>query len=174
MGSHVHTPLPSLRKQGTRASDGARQLWVPAFAGTTSTSKWRRSRSCSASGRPRTRATLKTPITIEDALNSLMIANPVPLIAVLPGDRWWRRGDPRCRRAGSRLPAKACPWPEQGPVYLLGTGESVETPMVSSPVIPAESGNPGPQGFEPSARTPLFAGGDDNAARRRGSLHCRA
>src|SRR5580704_3218826 len=82
----------------------------------------------------------------------------VPLIAVLPGDRWWRRGDPRCRRAGSRLLAKACPWPEQGPVYLLGTGESVDAPMVSSPVIPAESGNPGPQGFEPSPWTPLPRG----------------
>jgi hypothetical protein len=26
---------------------------------------------------------------------------------------------------------KACPWREQGPVYLLGIGESAETPMVS-------------------------------------------
>jgi hypothetical protein len=28
----------------------------------------------------------------------------------------------------------------RGPVYLLGTGESVKTPMVSSPVIPAQAG----------------------------------
>jgi hypothetical protein len=28
----------------------------------------------------------------------------------------------------------------QEPAYLLGTGESVETPMVSSPVIPAKAG----------------------------------
>jgi hypothetical protein len=28
----------------------------------------------------------------------------------------------------------------RGPVYLLGTGESVETPMVSPPVIPAKAG----------------------------------
>jgi len=56
---------------------------------------------------------------------------PVPLIAVRSGDRRRRRIDPGRRRARPRLLAKACPWPGQGPVYLLGTGESVETPMVS-------------------------------------------
>ena len=28
----------------------------------------------------------------------------------------------------------------RGPVYVIGTGESVETPMVTSRVIPAEAG----------------------------------
>jgi hypothetical protein len=28
----------------------------------------------------------------------------------------------------------------RGPVYLIGTGESVETSMVTSPVIPAKAG----------------------------------
>jgi acetyl-CoA acetyltransferase len=50
---------------------------------------------------------------------------------VLSRHRWRRRVDLGRRRARPRLPAKACPWLEQGPVYLLGTGESVETPMVS-------------------------------------------
>src|SRR5690349_13597304 len=56
---------------------------------------------------------------------------PVPVIAVLPGDRWRRLLDPGCRRARPRLPAKLAPGSNRGPVYLLGTGESVETPMVS-------------------------------------------
>jgi acetyl-CoA acetyltransferase len=43
-------------------------------------SNWQWSRSCSANRRRRTRATLKTPITIEDVLNSLMIANPFRLL----------------------------------------------------------------------------------------------
>jgi acetyl-CoA acetyltransferase len=34
-------------------------------------------------------------------------------------------------RARPRLPAKITPGVNRGPVYLLGTGESVETPMVS-------------------------------------------
>src|SRR5437868_14101051 len=48
---------------------------------------------------------------------------PVPPIAVLSRDRWRRSLNPGFGRTGPRLPAK--------PVYLLGTGESVETPMVS-------------------------------------------
>jgi hypothetical protein len=35
---------------------------------------------------------------------------------------------------------KAFPWQRPGPVYLIGTGESVETSMVTSPVIPAKAG----------------------------------
>src|SRR5271166_1411603 len=56
---------------------------------------------------------------------------PVPAIAVLPGDRWRRRIDPGFRRARPRLPAKLAPGNEQGAGLLLGTGESLETPMVS-------------------------------------------
>jgi hypothetical protein len=86
------------------------------------------------------RATFKTPITVEDVLNSRMIAYPFRFIAALPGDRWRRRADPGCGRARPRLPAKLAPGSEQGPVYLLGTSESVTTPMVTSPVIPAKAG----------------------------------
>src|SRR5690242_4698230 len=56
---------------------------------------------------------------------------PVPAIAVLPRDRWRRRTDPGLSRARPRLPAKLAPGSNRGPVYLIGTGESVETPMVS-------------------------------------------
>jgi hypothetical protein len=42
---------------------------------------------------------------------------------VLPCHRWRRRADPDLGRAGERFQTK--------PVYILGTGESVETPMVS-------------------------------------------
>jgi hypothetical protein len=59
---------------------------------------------------------------------------------VLPGDRW--RGAlslvsaERARDVPQSLPLAAT----LGPVYLLDTGESVETPMVTSPVIPAKAG----------------------------------
>jgi hypothetical protein len=39
---------------------------------------------------------------------------PVPIAALLPGDRWQRRADPRCGRARPRLPAKLAPGSEQG------------------------------------------------------------
>jgi hypothetical protein len=45
------------------------------------TSNWRWSRTCSANGRRRTpRATFKAPITVEDVLNSRMIAYPFRLL----------------------------------------------------------------------------------------------
>ena len=40
------------------------------------------------------RATFMTPITVGALLNSRIIL-PVPLIAVLPGDRWRRRKHPK-------------------------------------------------------------------------------
>jgi len=54
----------------------------------------------------------------------------------------------------------------RGPAYLLGTGQSVETPMVSRTVIPAKAGIQEPPGFQQlppvQARgklwTPAFAG----------------
>jgi hypothetical protein len=46
----------------------------------------------------------------------------------------------------------------QNPVYLLATGESVETPMVSPPVIPAKAGIQEPLGFQRLPLTPAFAG----------------
>ena len=59
---------------------------------------------------------------------------PVPAIAVPSGSRWLRAVDPGLGRARPRLPANLAPGREQGPVYLLGTGESVETPMVTQTV----------------------------------------
>jgi acetyl-CoA acetyltransferase len=69
------------------------------------------------------RATFKTPITVEDVLNSRMIAYPFRLLqCCLVTDG----GGALILVAAER--AKDFP---QKPVYLLGTGESVETPMVS-------------------------------------------
>jgi acetyl-CoA acetyltransferase len=68
------------------------------------------------------RATFKTPITVEDVLNSRTIAYPFRLLqCCLVTD-----GGALILVAAER--AKDVP---QKPVYLLGTGESVETPMVS-------------------------------------------
>src|SRR6516225_6756242 len=53
------------------------------------------------------RATFKTPITVEDVLNSRMIAYPFRLLQCCLVDRWRRRFDPRRRRARPRLSAKA-------------------------------------------------------------------
>jgi hypothetical protein len=69
------------------------------------------------------RATFKTPITVEDVLNSRMIAYPFRLLqCCLMTDG----GGALILIAAER--ARDFP---QKPVYLLGTGESVETPMVS-------------------------------------------
>src|SRR6516162_9255412 len=69
------------------------------------------------------RATFKTPITVDDVLNSRMIAYPFRLLqCCLVTDG----GGALVLVAAER--AKDFP---QKPVYLLGTGESVETPMVS-------------------------------------------
>ncbi len=88
------------------------------------TSNWRWSRSCSANGRRKNpRATFKAPITVEDVLNSRMIAYPFRLLqCCLVTDG----GGALILVAAER--ARDFP---QKPVYLLGTGESVETPMVS-------------------------------------------
>jgi acetyl-CoA acetyltransferase len=69
------------------------------------------------------RATFKTPITVEDVLNSRMITYPFRLLqCCLVTDG----GGALILLSAER--AKDFP---QKPVYLLGTGESVETPMVS-------------------------------------------
>src|SRR6516165_3305771 len=69
------------------------------------------------------RATFKTPIAVEDVLNSRMIAYPFRLLqCCLVTDG----GGALILVAAER--AKDFP---QKPVYLIGTGESVETPMVS-------------------------------------------
>jgi acetyl-CoA acetyltransferase len=69
------------------------------------------------------RATFKEPITVEDVLNSRMIAYPFRLLqCCLVTDG----GGALILTAAER--AKDFP---RKPVYILGTGESVETPMVS-------------------------------------------
>src|SRR5215472_955908 len=69
------------------------------------------------------RATFKTSITVEDVLNSRMVAYPFRLLqCCLVTDG----GGALILVAAER--ARDFP---QKPVYLLGTGESVETPMVS-------------------------------------------
>jgi acetyl-CoA acetyltransferase len=77
------------------------------------------------------RATFKTPITLEDVLNSRMIAYPFRLLQCClvtdGGGALILVAAERARDFPQSLPLAA----NRGPVYLLGTGESVETPMVS-------------------------------------------
>jgi len=82
------------------------------------------SRWCSANGRRRTRAaTFRDPITVADVLGSRMIAYPFRLLmCCLVTDG----GGALILTAAER----ARDFPRK-PVYILGTGESVETPMVS-------------------------------------------
>src|SRR5436853_6863090 len=69
------------------------------------------------------RATFKDPITVEDVLNSRMIAYPFRLLqCCLVTDGGGALILTRADRAKDF---------QTKPVYLLGTGESVETPMVS-------------------------------------------
>jgi acetyl-CoA acetyltransferase len=69
------------------------------------------------------RATMKKPITVEDVLNSRMIAYPFRLLeCCLVTDG----GGALILTAAER----ADEFPQR-PVYILGTGESVETPMIS-------------------------------------------
>ena len=69
------------------------------------------------------RATMKAPITVEDVLNSRMIAYPFRILqCCLVTDG----GGALILTSADR--AKDFP---KKPVYILGTGESVETPMVS-------------------------------------------
>jgi acetyl-CoA acetyltransferase len=116
------------------------------------------------------RATFKTPITIEDVLNSRMIAYPFRLLqCCLVTDG----GVALILVAAER----ARDFPQQ-PVYLLGTGESVETPMVSPLRHSCESRNPEPESFQRSHWTPAFAGVTKEALfarlpRRPRRGHCR-
>ena len=96
------------------------------------------------------RATFRQPITVEDVLNSRMIASPFRLLqCCLVTD------------GGGALilvsAERARDFPQK-PVYLLGTGESVETPMVDPTVIPAKAGIQEPRGFRWLPWTPAFAG----------------
>ena len=111
-------------------------------------SNWRWSRSCSAGGRRRTRAPpFKAPITVEDVLNSRMIAYPFRLLqCCLVTD------------GGGALilvaTERARDFPHK-PVYLLGTGESVETPMVSLTRHSRKSGIQGRKGLAYPPGPPL-------------------
>jgi acetyl-CoA acetyltransferase len=77
------------------------------------------------------RATFRTPITVEDVLNSRMIAYPFRLLqCCLVTDGGGALILVAAERARD-FPQKLAPGNNRGPVYLLGTGESVEMPMVS-------------------------------------------
>src|SRR5437899_3846465 len=77
------------------------------------------------------RATFKTPITVEDVLNSRMTAYPFRLLQCClvtdGGGALILVAAERTHDFPQSLPLAA----NRGPVYLVGTGESVETPMVS-------------------------------------------
>jgi acetyl-CoA acetyltransferase len=82
------------------------------------------------------RATFRTPITVEDVLNSRMIAYPFRLLqCCLVTDG----GGALILVAAER--ARDFP---QKPVYLRGTGESVETPMVSQMTSPPRAPSASP------------------------------
>jgi acetyl-CoA acetyltransferase len=89
------------------------------------------------------RATFRAPITVEDVLNSRMIAYPFRLLQCClvtdGGGALILVAAERARDFPQSLPLAA----NRRPVYLLGTGESVESPMVSLPVIPAKAGSQG-------------------------------
>ena len=74
------------------------------------------------------RATFKTPITVKDVLNSRMIAYPFRLLQCClvtdGGGALILVAAERTRDFPQSLPLAA----NRGPVYLLGTSESVETP----------------------------------------------
>ena len=77
------------------------------------------------------RATFRTLITVEDVLNSRMIAYPFRLLQCClvtdGGGALILVSAERARDFPQSLPLAT----NRGPVYLLGTGESLETPMVS-------------------------------------------
>ena len=67
----------------------------------------------------------KDPVTsVDEVMNARMIAYPFTKLGVLPGDRWGRRVDSYQRGTGQEI------FPQK-PVYIIGTGESTETPMIS-------------------------------------------
>ena len=87
------------------------------------------------------RATFKTPITVEDVLNSRMIAYPFRLLqCCLVTDGGGALILVAAERAATS--AELAPGSEQGPVYLLGTGESVEIAEGQPARHSRESGNP--------------------------------
>src|ERR1700719_3574637 len=77
------------------------------------------------------RAPFKTPITVEDVLNSRMIAYPFRLLQCClvtdGGGALILVSAERARDFLQSLPLAT----NRGPVYLLGTGESGETPKVN-------------------------------------------
>ena len=82
-------------------------------------------------GRPVLTAVPGTPITVKDVLNSRMIAYPFRLLQCClvtdAGGALILVSAERARDFPQSLPLAV----NRGPVYLLGTGESVETSMVS-------------------------------------------
>jgi acetyl-CoA acetyltransferase len=108
------------------------------------------------------RATFKTPITVGDALNSRMIAYPFQLLQCClvtdGGGALILVAAERARDFPQSLPLAAT----RGPVYLLGTGESVEMPMVTSPRHSREKRESRAARSQPSLLDPRLRGGDDS------------
>jgi acetyl-CoA acetyltransferase len=103
------------------------------------------------------RATFKTPITIDDVLNSRMIAYPFRLLqCCLVTDGGGALILVAAERARD-FPQKLAPSNEQGPVYLLGTGESVETSVASHPSFPRKRESRTKRSW-PFSLTPLSRG----------------
>jgi len=108
------------------------------------------------------RATFKAPITVEDVLNSRIIACPFRLLQCClvtdGGGALILVTAQRARDFPQSLPLAA----NRGPVYLLGTVENVETPMVTSSVIPAKAGIQDRKGFSGPRGPPLSRGRRNN------------
>jgi len=102
------------------------------------------------------RATFRAPITIEGVLNSRMNRLPVPIIAVLPRDRWRRRVDPgrgeRARDFPQSLPLAAN---RAGLPSAPARASRLDGQLLRHS---RESGNPGSQGFS-GPPGPRFRGG---------------
>lgn len=119
------------------------------------------------------RATFRTPITLEDVLNSRMIAYPFRLLqCCLVTDGGGALILVAAERARD-FPARLAPGPNRGPVCLVGTGESVETPMVSPTRHSCESRNLGRQSSS-GCLDPRFRGGDERKASSRETPSRRA
>jgi hypothetical protein len=107
------------------------------------------------------RATFKAPITVEDVLNSRMIAYPVPAVAVLFGDRSRRRVDLGVRRARQGFPAKLAPGMNRGRSTCSAPARVSRRRWSPHPSFSRKRESRGPQRFRWLPWTPALRGGDE-------------
>ena len=120
------------------------------------------------------RATFKAPITVEDVLTSRMIAYPFRLLqCCLVTDGGGAVILAAAKRARD-FPQKLAPGLNRGRSTCSALARASTPRWSARPSFPRKAGIQGRKGLSHSPWTPASAGGDDNAARRRGSLHCRA